>query len=811
MEAMTDLARDVRYAVRSLRRSPGFAAVAIVTLALGIGANTAIFSVVHGVLLRPLAFRQPQDLVRLEERDKEGRPNNTGYATYLDWRSRNRSFEDVVVVADWKPRLAGAAGVAPEKLEGVRVSDGFLRLLGVRPALGRDFLPSEAVRENRFVVLLSDGLWRRRFGADPAIPGKSIRLGDTPYLVAGVLPPGFESIFQSDTSRPAEILAPLGYNTTLPWACRTCRHLRALARLRAGVPLAHARAEINALSESLFREYPGDYSASGVFVTPLAKALTARTRPALLTLLGAVSLVLLIGCANVASLLMSRASRRRKEIAVRTALGASSGRIARLCLVEALVIALAGGALGWFAAGLTLRTLVGLAPGNLPRLASIQLDGGVLLFTLGVSLLTGLLFGIVPAARLARLEPEAVLRGAPGGSRGRESRRVSGMLVVFDVALAFVLLCGALLLVRSASRLLNVDPGFRAEGLLTMEVDVSGDRYEKDEAVRGFYDRVLERVTALPGVTNAGVVSQLPLGGNYDGYGVHAEDRNNANPELDPSAERYSVSDGYLSTMGIPVLRGRGISATDGSDAAPVVLVNETLARQLWGDEDPLGKRVRVGGTDGPLRTVVGVVGTVRHQALEEPATPQIYLPRAQRVDGAMVLVIRASNPASLSSAARAAIASVDPDQPVTKIATMPRVVAASTSGRRFSAGLLALFAALATLLTSVGIFGVVSASVSERTREIGIRIALGADRGAIARLISSRTLSLTALGIGLGLLGSLATGRLVESQLYQVRAHDPSALMAGAAFLVAVALAAGYGPVRRAVRTDPIDALRSE
>jgi len=548
-----------------------------------------------------------------------------------------------------------------------------------------------------------------------------------------------------------------------------------------------------------------------VLLTPLANALTGRARPALLTLLAAVAFVLLIGCANVASLLLSRAGQRRKEIAVRTALGASRSRIARLFVVEALVLALAGGALGLLAASATLQTLLTLAPGDLPRTAAVRLDGVVLLFTLGVSLITGALFGAVPALRFARLDPEPVLRGATGGSAGRPSRRLAGSLVVFDVALALMLLSGALLLVASTSRLLRLDPGFRPDGLLTLEVDVSGKKYEEDPAIRDFFDRVLERVAALPGVAGVGAVSQLPLGGNFDGYGVHAEDKPSANPQNDPSADRYAVSPDYLGTMGIPLLRGRGIEPSDGPGAAPVVLVNPTLARRLWGAEDPVGKRVKVGGNDGPWRTVVGVAGGVPHTGLDAPATPQIYLPRAQWVDSSMVLVVRAADPARLASAVRGAIASVDPDQPIMHVATMPRVIAASTASRRFSAGLLVTFAALATLLTSVGIFGVISGFVQQRTREIGIRVALGADRGSIARMVSGRTLRLALYGIALGLLGSLGLGGALRSQLFRIAPHDPLLLLCGSVLILAVALAASLGPVRQATRVDPIAALRAE
>ena len=808
---MSFLTQDLRYALRGLKRSPGFTATAVATLALAIGANTAIFSVVRAVLLHPLPFAHPQDLVLLQERDQDGNPTNVGYATSLDWRERSRSFVDIATISSWEPKLSSSPGAAAQRIEGHRVSEGFFRLLGVHPALGRDFLPSENVTGSNKVVILSDGLWRRRFGADPAIAGKTIRLGDTPYLVAGVLARDFESVFSPDQTRPAEIWAPLGYNVTLPQACRTCRHLRAIGRLKTGVSLEQARAEMASLSASLFREHPTEYPAPGGFVRPFVEVLTARARPILLTLLAAVGLVLLIGCANVASLLLSRAGRRRKEVAVRTALGASRSRIAAQFLVEAVALALLGGALGLLAASWSLQTLVGLAPASLPRLGAVRLEGTVLLFTLGISVVTGLLFGIVPAVRMSRAAPERALREATGGSGSRRNRRFAGALVVFDVALALVLLSGALLLVKSTSRLLHVNPGFRTSGVLTMEVDVSGVRYPEDADLSRFFDRLLERVGALPGVTGAGVVSQLPLGGNFDGYGIHAQDRPSVNPDTDPSADRYSVSTDYLRVMGIPILHGRGIEPTDRADSPPVVLINGALARKIWGSEDPIGKQVHVGGTDGPWRTIVGVVGSVLHTGLDAAETPQVYLPRTQFVDSSMVLVVRAADPARLAGAVRAAITGIDPDQPITHVATMDRILAGSSAPRRFSAGLLAAFAILASLLAAIGIFGVISGFVGQRTREIGIRMALGANRRSIIGLVSSRTLRLTLAGVAIGLFASLFLSRWIASQLFEVAPHDPLVLGGASLLIVAVALASSLLPTRRAARVDPMVALRSE
>ena len=808
---MTSLLQDLRHTLRGLARSPGFAAAAIGTLALAIGANTAIFSVVRGVLLKPLPFASPERLVRVEERGDDGLPSNTGYATFLDWKERARSFSAIAVIGQWRPTLASSSAFPAERVEGLRVSDGFFRMLGVAPALGRDFLSSEDRPGGDRAVILSDALWRTRFGADPSIVGKVIRLGETPQLVAGVLPADFESVFSAEADKPALIFAPLRYDASLPQACRTCRHLRALARLAPGVTPAGARAEMTALSERLSREHPTDYAATGAFVHTLPETLTRPVRPALWSLLGAVGLVLLIGCANVASLLLARAGRRGREVAVRTALGAPRRRIAALFLIEAVVLALAGGALGLLVASWALQMLLALAPASLPRLPEIRLDGGVLLYTLGVSLATGLLFGLGPALSMSRRHAEPALRESGRGSAGRGPRRFAGWLVVVDVALALVLLSAALLLTESASRLLGVRPGFRADGLLTMEVDVSGARYDDEAALGAFWDQVLERTAALPGVTGVGLVSQLPLGGSFDSFSVHAQDKPSANPETDPGADRYSISAGYLRTMGIPVLRGRGIEASDRRGAAPVVLVNDELARRVWPGEDPIGKHVQIGGTDGPWRTVVGVAGTVRHTALDAPATPQIYLPRSQFQDASMVLVLRADRPERLAAAVRSAIAAIDPNQPVTHAATMPQIVAASAAPRRFSARLLAAFALLAAVLAAVGIFGVVAALVGQRAREIGIRIALGATRRQVVALVGARTLAQTLAGIALGLLVWLVVSPSVAGQLFGVTARDPRTLASASLLILGTAALSSLLPTRRAARIDPIAALRIE
>ena len=809
------LLQDLRHALRSFAKNPSFAIIAVTTLALGIGANTAIFSVVHAVLLKPLGFPHPERLVTLEERGGDGKPSLTGFPTYQDWRARAKSFEDVAVLSYWNPTLAPDGAYEPEKLEGMRVSDGFFRMLGVRPFIGRDFQAGEDRPDANRVAMLGYGLWKRRFGGDRNLPGRTIRIGERSYLVAGVLPPDFESVFSPFPSRPTEIWSPLGYDLSLPQACRDCRHLRALGRLKPGVALPSARAEMSVLQAAIAAAHPADYGDAGSFVEPFGNKLTGKARPVLLTLLAAVGFVLLIGCANVASLLVARATGRRREVAIRCALGADRRRIARMFLTESLLLAATGGLLGVAAAGATLQTLVAAAPAGLPRLSGTRLDLAVLAFAAGVSIASGIVFGLAPALRFARLEPEPFLREGSGGSPGRRSRRASGFLVAFDAALAFILLFGAGLLVKSTSRLLAVDPGFSPSGVLQMEVGVAGAAYRGDNsaaALANFYEQALSRLQALPGVLSAGATSQIPLGGNFDGYGVHIEGRYEPNPEQVPSADRYSVTPDYLAAMRIPILRGRGLTGADRRDGPMVVLINQTFAKNEFSGGDPIGRRVRIGGPKGPWRTIVGVVGDVLHGGLDAPKTNQLYLPHAQFADSDMVVVIRTSGDvASLAPAARAAIRSVDRAQPITRVMTVEQVVSTSAASRRFAASLMTAFSGLAVLLSAVGVFGVVSSFVTRRVREIGIRIALGARRGQILYLVAGQALALAAAGVAAAIPLALGLGRALKSQLYDVSPGDAPLLASVAALAVAVALVASWLPARRATRIDPIAALRSE
>jgi putative ABC transport system permease protein len=806
---MNGFLQDIRFALRGFRRSPAFAAVAIATLAIGIGANTAIFSVVDGILLRPLRFPHPKQLASLVELDEGGGKDNVGWPTYADWRRQAKSFEDIAVAAYWNPTLLG--GAEAQQLEGLRVSDGFFRLLGVRPVLGRDFLPEEDHPGRNRVAIIGHGLFVRRFGGDPSVVGRTFSLGGTPYTLVGVLPEGFDSVFAISRRGETEIWSPLGYDASLAYACRTCHHLRAFGRLKPGVSAARATAELSGIEAALARAFPNEYSSPRAAAEPLATTLFGPVRTPLLAMLGAVALVLLLACANVASLLVARMAERRREIALRISLGAGRGRIVRQLLTESVLLSGAGGALGLLLSGAVTRALLAGAPVDLPRVSTVGIDARVLVACAAMSIATGVLFGLAPVLAANRIQPAAAIADVSGGTAGVRRLRVLNGLVVLDVALAIILLCGAGLLIRSLARLFDVEPGFQPRGLVSMNVHLSGPRYKEDPPILAFYRTALDRVRALPGIRSAAVVSQLPLGHDFDAYGVHAADRPAANPELDPSADRFSVSPDYLRTMEIPLHRGRGITTADRAGTPPVVLVNETLARRIWGNADPLGRHVKIGGMDGPWRTIVGIVGDIRHRGLDAPPSPQIYLPEEQfSADNDMTLVIRAGrNASSVGLAASRAVREIDRDQVVDGVATMEETRASSVGQRRFAAILLNVFAGIALLLAAIGIYGVVSNGVLQRTRELGIRLSLGATPGGILRLVAGENARGIAAGLVLGLAGAFAATRILSGVLYGIGPRDPWTFGAVALLTAGLALAASLLPAHRATRLDPSAVLR--
>jgi len=805
---MQTLWQDLRYGARMLLKQPGFTLIAVVTLALGIGATTAIFSVVNAVLLQSLPYRDAKQLVAVSLNDNDGEFGNTGFATFVDWQARAKSFEQLALIRSWGGVLTGQG--EPERMNGLRVTPEYFKLLGVAPALGRDFRREENRPDARFVVAISHALWQRRFNGDPHVVGKPIVLSGQTYTVIGVMPRGFEDLLAANFYQRAEVWGPLGYDVTQSSACRTCQHLKAFGRLKDGVTSEQARTEMNAIAAALKQEHPTEYPVASAVVFGLQDEFVKGIRPALYLLLIAVSLLLLIACANVANLLLARATDRAREMAVRAALGAGRFRIIRQLLVESLLLAGLGAALGLVLAVWGVEALMALKPATLLKLQTAAIEARVLTFAAAVSLLTGVLFGLAPAWQASKSDLQLALKGSD--RRLSAGGRLRSLLVVSEIALALALLIGAGLLLKSFVRLLNVKPGFEPGKLITMMVPASGAKYDQEEAVRQFYREVLERVSKLPGVEAAGVVSNLPLFGNYDSSGFHIEEKPLPNPADAPDVQRYGVSPDYLRAMRINLLRGRGFTEQDGVNAPLVALISQTAAQRFWPNEDPLGKRVRIGGIKDPLRTIVGVVPDVLHNGLEDGPDTQAYVPHAQWTDSFMQLTVRtAAEPAGVIAAIRREIKAVDKDIPLYQIATMEQLVETTTAQRRFTLLLAGVFAALSLLLAGLGIYSVIARSVAQRTREIGIRMALGAQTGDVLRLIVGQGLKLALLGVGIGLAGATAITRLMKTLLFGVSPTDPLTFGGVALLLVGVALLACWIPARRAAKVDPMIALKCE
>lgn len=799
---------DLRYAVRTIRRRPTAAAIVIGTLALGIGATTAIFSVADPVLFQPLPYPASDRLTTIWQIDDHGERGNLGFPTFRDVAARVPALSSVAAAGYGTATLTG--NTEPELLVGQRVSWTFFRTLGVRPALGRDFDAAEDVLNAPRVVILSDGLWRRRFGGDSTIVGRAITLDGRAVSVVGVMPAGFGSVMQPD----AQIWTPLRYDVSLPYACRSCQHLRVVARLAPGATDANVKAQLHVLFADLLRQYPDQYAPGDLSTQSLRENTTAAARPILLAILGAVALVLLVACVNVINMLLAQGMQRRGELAVRVALGADRGRIVRQLLTESAVLALVGGAMGVGIAVAGVHALVAVAPPGLPMLDRIGVDGRVLAFALVLTMGTGVAFGLVPALYAVRHDAHDDLRAASRrtivGARATRSA-----LVVAEVALALVLLVGSGLLLRSVRRLLDTAPGFDARGLLTMQIQTGGPRYKADSATWRYFDQVLAAARAVPGVKQAALTSQLPLSGDFDFYGVHPSFVPTADAQRDPSGARYAVSDGYLETMRIPVLRGRGLTAADRAGSAPVALIDSALAARDWQGRDPLGQRIRVGdAASGPWLTIVGIVGSVRQQSLATAANGAAYVPETQWrfADDAMSLVVRADgDPSALTASLRRAIWSIDRDQPIVRVATMETLMAATAGPRRFALVLFETFAALTIALAAAGIYGVLAGIVGERTRELGVRAALGATRSEIVGLVVRQGVRMAAIGIALGLVAAALLSRALASLLFGISRVDPITYVVTAAALLLVSVAACLVPARRAASVDPIETLRAE
>jgi putative ABC transport system permease protein len=810
---MDRIIQDVRYSLRMLLKTPGFTAVAVISLALGIGANTAIFSVVSAVLLKSLPYADPERLVLVWGHDREeGDDRNQVSATDVeDFRKENSLFEDITTYGNWSCTIA-ESGEA-ERVQGMQVGDGYFSIMRGAPLLGRAFLPEEQEPGKDYVVILSYGLWQRKFGGDPEAVGRKVDLSGRPYTVVGVMPPDFESLPSSLVNATAELYRPVAepYDDSQ----RSARHLRAIARLRPGVEIEQARSEMTVIAQKLEEAHPDKNHNYGVRVVSITEDTVGTIRPALLLLTAAVGFVLLIACANVANLLLVRTTARQKEIAIRTALGAARGRLIRQLLTESSLLALMGGGMGLLAAMWGLSLIESFGARVNPLLTDIEVNGAVLAFTLGVSLLTGLLFGIAPALHASRPNlNESLKEGGRTTGAGNSHGRLRDLLVVVQVAMALVLLVSAGLLIRSVASLSRVDPGFDMRNLLTMNVYLPLARYPERQNWIAFYDRLAGQIESMPGVESAGLVSVLPLSANFDGRGLQVEDHP-APPGQGPSADLYIVTPGYLRAMGISLKSGRVIEERDLEDAPLVALVNETMARNLWPGLDPIGKRISLsGGPDQPRpwRTVVGVVADVKQYGLDRPSPMQFYLPEAQFPTMAMTLVARTGpEPASFTPAVRNEILSLDKQLAAFNVATMDKLRSDSMSLRSFSMLLLGIFATLALVLASVGIYGVMSYSVTQRTHEIGIRVALGASSRDVVSLVVRQGLVLAVAGVGIGIGAAVGLTRVMEGLLFGVSATDPMTYIVISAVLGMVAVMASLIPARRASKVDPMIALRYE
>jgi putative ABC transport system permease protein len=802
--AVEVLLADLRYAARRLRRTPGFTVVTVLTLAIGIGATTAIFGAVNPILVEDLPYREPGRIMSLLEVRSDGGRNGGTFGMYRAFVERARSFDAIAVLKPWQPALTGLA--EPEVIQGERVSASYFQVLGISPAVGRDFTSADDRLHGPNVVIISDGLWRRRFGADPAIVGRLVTLDDDTYEVVGVLPRGFEDVL----APAAEAWAPLQYDLSLGQAWG--HHLRTIARLLPGVGIDQARRDVQAVAKAILAEqHPETYDPNAQFgVVSLHQELTGGVRQALVTILGAVILVLVIACVNVTNLLLARGVQQRAEVALRAALGAGRSRLVRQLLTESLLLAALGGAAGMIVAVLGSRALVALSPSELPRVGAIGVHGAVFVFGLGVTTLVGLAVGLVPAFQAARTDPHLDLQQGSRRSVGGH-RRARGVLVTAEVALALVLLVSSGLLLRSLGRLFAVRTGFDASGLLTLQVQTPSHRFDRDSSTYRFFARALEAVRQVPGVTAAGLTSQLPLSSDDDEYGAQFE----AGPSQGAatySIYRYAVSPGYVETMGIPLVAGRVLDDRDVSDAPLVAIISQSLARSRLPAGDPIGQRLRIGPA-GPF-TVVGVVGDVRQMSLARNETDAVYIPERQwpSADRAMSLVVRGrGDAAALGSAIRRVIWSVDKDQPIVRVASMPQLIAARTAERRFALTLFTVFGLAALVLAAAGIYGVLAGSVAERTREIGVRAALGASRARIVGLVVSQGMALTGFGVAIGLIGAAAATQAIVTLLFGVSRLDPVTYAGMTALLGGVALVACGVPAWRAARIDPAQTLRTE
>jgi putative ABC transport system permease protein len=821
-ESVDTLIRDVRYAIRSLLNTTGFTAVAVITLALGIGANTAMFSVVNTVLLRPLPFRDPQRLLAVVETDPRAGENapqmSVSYPDFVDIRARSRTLEAIAAFKDSSGTLTGSGEAVHVNAESV--SAGLFNLLGVQPVFGRGFLEAED-EPGHHVVVLSDGFWRRYFHEDRGVLGKTVELNGKAFVVAGVMPQGFQFPVQSHAldlwltfSSDAETDDPEDLPIT---AQRGAHLLGVIARTRPGVSLQDVSKDLASIAGALAKENPHSNLHTGIGAKAELEQLVGDTRTPLLMLFAAVALVLLIACANVANLLLARSTGRRREMALRLAIGATRARIVRQLVTESVVLSIAGAALGILAAYWALSGVLHLYPSNLPRALEVGIDWRVLVFTTAVAIATGVLFGLAPALEVSNPNLTDAIRDASRTTTaGPRQNQLRSGLVILQTALGVMLLIGAGLLLRSFERLSHTDLGFNPNHLMTASFDLSETRYDADGQDQ-FVGELFRHIKALPGVTAAAGAVPLPLSNNHASISFNLLDHP-VPEESQPSAGFYSVVPGFFETMQIPLVRGRTFDDRDQRNSAPVMIITQALAKKFFANEDPVGRKIEIGAGEGPARKkyktreVVGVVGDIRTSNLRTEPAPAYYVPLSQLMWGAPTLLVRtASDPAMVISEIRKTLAGMDPDAPLYDVRNMEDYLVFALGLARFQTMLLSLFAGVALLLTAVGLYGVMAFAVGQRTHEIGVRRALGASTPDVLRLVMGHGVSLTLAGIGIGLAGALALARIIEGLLYEVQPHDPITYLSAAVALAFVALLACYIPASRAARVDPLVALRYE
>jgi putative ABC transport system permease protein len=809
---LEQLLEDIRFGLRLLRKNPGFTAVAILTLALGIGANAAVFSVVYAVLLRPLPYKDPSRLVVLHETTPKVGDVSVSFLNFFDWRAASHTFAQMAAVESVDFNLAGVT--QPENISGDAVSPNFLSMMGVRPFLGRDFDASEEKAGTAPVLLLSYSLWQSHLGGDPNAVGKAITLDGRSFTVVGVLPPNYRSLDTTD------VMLPIGV-----WATNNADAIKergdrgdmvVIGRLAPGVEFGQARAEMEGIAARLAEEYPASNDQFSVTLQPIRQAFAGDMKTAILVLFGAVLFVLLIACANVANLFLVRGSSRTKEIALRIAFGASRSRIIRQMLTESFILACFGGVVGVALALGGIRGMAQLIPADMLSGATVNLNSAVLVFVAGVVAMAAFIFGLAPALHSTKPDVQSELKeGGRTSGGGAAQNRLRGALAVAEISLALILLVGAGLMMKSLYRLLEVDPGFRPDRVLTMGMDLRTQQYSKDPAVLNFWQQVLDRVSALPGVESAAVGTHIPLTDSHGRTDITIEGMALPRPGNYPHPDVHTVSPGFVATLGIPLLRGRTFTDADNENAPFVGMINAMVARRFFPNEDPIGKRFMFGhpSTDPPKWcTIVGVVGDTRLYGLANPARLEVYVPFRQDANSDMTLVVKSgADPAALTSAIREAVQSIDKDQPLTAISTMKELVSNSVATRRMTLVLLGLFSGLALVLGAIGIYGVISYSVAQRTHEIGIRMALGAPRLDVFRLVVGQGLKLAGLGIAIGVVAAIGLARLMSSLLYGISATDFETFAGVSILLALVAVLACYVPARRAMRVDPTVALRHE